>query len=89
LAEGIRILQPVRGDAVLAAVAESGGVVLAVDEPAIRAGREALARLGLYVEPTSAVVWQALREILKRAPNEDTIAILLTGSGLKSSAPLG
>jgi threonine synthase len=84
LAEGIRILQPVRGDAVLAAVAESGGDILAVDEAAIQAGRAALAGLGLYVEPTSAVIWQAAKEILKRAGNQATIAAILTGSGLKS-----
>jgi threonine synthase len=86
-AEGIRILQPVRGDAVLAAVAESEGDLLAVDEEAIGAGREALARLGLYAEPTSAVVWPAALEILIRAGKEDTIAVVLTGSGLKSTGP--
>lgn len=86
IAEGIRILEPVRGDAALAAVAESGGDILAVDEAAIRAGQSALARLGFYVEPTSAVVWPALSEILKRAGKQDTIAVLLTGSGLKSPA---
>ena len=89
VAEGIRILQPVRGDAVLAAVAESDGDILAVDEPAIQAGQDALARMGWYVEPTSAVVWPGLMEILKRAEKEDTIAVLLTGSGLKSAYPMG
>jgi threonine synthase len=88
-AEGIRILQPVRGDAVLAAAAESQGDFLAVDEPSIQAGRESLARLGLYVEPTSAVVWGALAEVLKRAGNEATIAVILTGSGLKAPPPSG
>ncbi|MBI3360296.1 MAG: pyridoxal-phosphate dependent enzyme [Chloroflexi bacterium] len=85
IAEGIRILQPVRGDAVLTAVAESGGDILAVDEEAIRLGQSALARLGFYVEPTSAVVWPALMEVLKKAGKEDTIAVLLTGSGFKST----
>jgi threonine synthase len=80
VAEGIRILQPVRGDAVLAAVAESGGSILAVDEPAILAGRNALARLGFYVEPTAAVVWEALAQ----TPGE--VVVVLTGSGLKSAA---
>jgi len=83
-AEGIRILQPVRGDAALQAVAESQGDILAVDEEAIAAGRAALAHLGLYVEPTSAVVWPGLLEILKRAAIEDTIVVVLTGSGLKA-----
>jgi threonine synthase len=79
-AEGIRVIRPVRGDTVLAAVAESGGDLVAVDEPAIRAGHNALAGLGLYVEITSAVVWEALARIAG-----DVVAIL-TGSGLKSAA---
>ena len=66
------------GDAVLAAVSESGGGFLVVDEAAIRAGHNALARLGLYVELTSAVVWEALSQV-----SGDVVAIL-TGSGLKT-----
>jgi threonine synthase len=79
VAEGIRVARPVRGDAVLAAIAESGGALLAVDEPAIAAGRDALARLGFYVEATSAVIWEAL----KQTPGE--CAALLTGHGLKTA----
>jgi threonine synthase len=79
IAEGIRVLQPIRGDAVLAAITESGGTMLAVDEPAIKAGRDHLARMGFYVEATSAVVWEALKE----APGE--VVVILTGHGLKSA----
>jgi threonine synthase len=79
-AEGIRVVHPVRGDAVLAAVVESGGDLVAVDEPAIQAGHNALARLGLYVEVTSAVVWEAL------AGYSGEVVAILTGSGLKSAA---
>ncbi len=77
VAEGIRVLRPLRGDAVLAAVAESGGTILAVEDDAIRAGHNALARLGLYVEATAAAVWDALA----RTPGE--AVVMLTGSGLK------
>ncbi len=80
LAEGIRVLHPARADAILAAIRESAGTLLAVDEPAIAAGRAALARLGLYAEPTSGIVWEALRQI----PGE--VVAVLTGSGLKSAA---
>lgn len=78
IAEGIRVFQPVRGDAVLAAIAESGGAVLAFDDDAIRAGREALAYLGLYAEPTCGVAWEAL----KQTPGE--VVVMVTGNGLKS-----
>ena len=82
LAEGIRILHPLRGDAVLAAVAESGGWMEAVDEPAIQAARDALGAAGLYVEPTSAVVWAAREAVLART--RGAVVMVLTGSGLKS-----
>lgn len=82
LAEGIRVLHPLRGDAVLQAVDESKGEMLAVDEEEIMPAREQLARRGLYVEPTSAVVWGALAQVVGKTP--EPIAIVLTGSGLKS-----
>ncbi len=83
LAEGIRVRLPVRGDAVLQAVAESGGSFLAVDEEEIMPARDALARLGMYVEPTSAVVWGALAQVSQELP--DPIVAVLTGSGFKTS----
>ncbi len=82
LAEGIRILRPVRGEAVMAAVDASGGLWCAVDEDEIREGAEALARQGLYVEPTSAVVWPALLSVGGDLPQP--IVAILTGSGFKA-----
>jgi threonine synthase len=82
VAEGIRILHPRRGDEVLAAVDESGGRMVAVDETEILEGRNLLSRLGLYVEPTSAVVWPALETTLEVLTNP--VVVVLTGSGLKS-----
>jgi threonine synthase len=83
LAEGIRILRPLRGDAVLAAVESSGGTFAAVDEPSILQGREALGRSGWHVEPTSAVVWQAVLDLGDQLPRP--VVVILTGSGLKSA----
>ncbi len=80
IAEGIRVFQPVRGDAVLAAIAETGGTVLAYEDDAIRAGREALAHLGVYAEPTCGVVWEALKQVT----GEGEGVVMVTGSGLKS-----
>lgn len=82
LAEGVRVSKPLRGDAVLAAVETSGGAFLAVDEEAILPGRDELARRGFYVEPTSAIVWDALRQVISDAP--EPVVVVLTGSGLKS-----
>jgi threonine synthase len=80
LAEGIRIARPIRLNAVLAAIRASGGRVVAIDEHQIESGRDALARAGFYVEPTSAVIWPALREI-RDVP--DPVVAVLTGSGFK------
>ncbi|MBN2385979.1 MAG: pyridoxal-phosphate dependent enzyme [Anaerolineales bacterium] len=81
LAEGVRVRTPLRAKAVLQVVTASGGTVLAVDEQEILPGRRALARLGLYVEPTSAIVWPALGEMLATLP--DPVVAVLTGSGYK------
>jgi threonine synthase len=87
LAEGIRVLQPLRGDAVLSTIATHQGTIVAVDEEEIIPGREQLARRGLFVEPTSAVVWGALAQLVGKLP--EPIAVVLTGSGLKAPAPGG
>ncbi|UCD98974.1 MAG: pyridoxal-phosphate dependent enzyme [Chloroflexota bacterium] len=81
IAEGIRIRQPLRGDQVAQSVQKSGGFFVAVEEDSIIPGRNELARLGFYVEPTSAVIWSALLESL--ADLKNPIVVVLTGSGLK------
>lgn len=82
IAEGIRIFEPLRGDHILKALDESKGFMVAVDEAEIIPARDELALQGLYVEPTSAVVWAALKQCL--AQLEDPIVLVLTGHGLKS-----
>jgi threonine synthase len=82
-AEGVRVVRPLRGDAVLAAIQESGGDILAVEEADLLAGHNDLARMGFYVEITSALVWPALRQVLAGNEPSDVVAIL-TGSGFKN-----
>ncbi|MDD5467108.1 MAG: pyridoxal-phosphate dependent enzyme [Anaerolineales bacterium] len=81
LAEGIRVRNPVRGDAVIDIVESSGGFFHAVSEEAILQGRVELARRGFYIEPTSAVIWEAALNHLHHLP-KPAVAVL-TGSGLK------
>jgi threonine synthase len=83
LAEGIRVRNPLRGDAVLRLLAENNGLMLAVDEEEILPGRDLLARQGLYVEPTSAVVVGGIHQLLGKTP--EPLVAVLTGSGLKYS----
>jgi threonine synthase len=77
-AEGIAIPRPARGSAILAAVRESAGRVVSLPEAAIAPAAHDLARRGLLVEPTAAVVWAARDEAM------GTTVIPLCGSGLKS-----
>ncbi len=81
LAEGVKVAAPVRAEAVLQALAAGGGSMCTVDEDEILPGREALARLGFEVEPTSAIVWSALRQTIRELP--DPIVVMLTGAGWK------
>lgn len=83
VAEGVRVSIPIRGDAVLSAIQSSRGTLLAVPEENILPGRDQLARRGFYVEPTSALVWDALGQIIEQAP--EPVVVVLTGSGLKSN----
>lgn len=83
LAEGIRVRAPLRLAALMQIIASGHGEFLAVDEAEILPGRDQLARRGLYVEPTSAVVWPALAQILPKISGP--VVAVLTGSGLKSA----
>jgi threonine synthase len=83
VAEGIRVRHPLRGDALLQMVTDYQGSFLVVDEDEIQLGRQRLARRGLFVELTSAVVWGALDQIVGKVP--EPIVIILTGSGLKNA----
>ena len=82
-AEGIRILRPIRGDAILAAVESTEGTLVAVEEDDISRGQAELAKRGFLVEPTSAVVWSALEQIGSEL--REPIVAVLTGSGFKTS----
>jgi threonine synthase len=83
LAEGVKVRNPVRGDALLRAAKTSRGAFVAVDEQYILPGRDELAHRGFYVEPTSALVWNAMEQVLENLP--DPVVVMLTGSGLKST----
>ncbi|MEK6256920.1 MAG: pyridoxal-phosphate dependent enzyme [Chloroflexota bacterium] len=85
LAEGVRIRRPINGDALIQIMNENSGLFVAVDEEHILSGRQNLASLGMYVEPTSAIVWNGLQQV-KHIINQldGPTVVILTGSGLKS-----
>jgi threonine synthase len=82
-AAGVRITHPVRKSAVLEAIGSMQGTVLMVEEAPLLTGWEALARRGFHVEITSALVWDAVRQVSRNIP--EPLVAVLTGSGLKES----
>ncbi|WP_211305269.1 threonine synthase [Crossiella equi] len=96
-AEGIAIAEPARGHQILTEVAATGGTVVGVPDEAVLAARADLARSGVYVETTSAVVWAAITAARTgQAPDSpawaaavphlraEDLVLALSGAGLKS-----
>lgn len=81
IAEGVRVRNPVRAKALLQEISNNGGQILVIEENAILTAYRELARRGIHVEPTSAIVWSALEQIIKVVPKP--IVLIMTGSGLK------
>lgn len=91
IAEGIATARPVRASSMLAAIKATGGNVVAATEEEIGEATLALARRGLFVEPTSATAAAGLTKLLASgeiASNERVI-VILTGSGLKATMRIG
>ncbi|MEK6222495.1 MAG: pyridoxal-phosphate dependent enzyme, partial [Chloroflexota bacterium] len=82
LAEGVRVMHPIRGDALIKLSEKYSVDILAVTEENIMLGKRTLAKMGMYVEPTSAIVWEGILFANENTP-PPSVAIL-TGSGLKS-----
>ncbi len=82
IAEGVKVVNPVRGEAILTRISNGRGMMVKVSDFELQRAYRQLAKLGIYCEPTSALVWAAARivEIRKYTP---TVAVI-TGSGYKS-----
>lgn len=90
VAEGIATTRPVRVKENMAALRETGGGTVAVPEEAILPAMHALARLGFFVEPSSAVAGAGYERLVADgtiSADEETV-IVLTGNGLKSADAL-
>jgi threonine synthase len=84
LAEGVRVRQPVRLEALLREIPPDCGTFVAIEESEIERAFITLAHQGVYVEPTSALVWAALERLYGKLP--EPIVLVITGSGLKYGA---
>src|SRR5580658_7909678 len=87
IAEGTAIAQPIRLPEVLGTLRETRGGAVMLSEAEIGAAMLDLARIGIYVEPTSAQAAAAFARLLATGtvrPDQTTV-LVLTGSGLKAT----
>ena len=87
IAEGTAITVPVRMPEVVAALRSSGGGGVSLTEAEIETEVVALARQGLYVEPTCAQGTAAYAKLLRDGAigAEELTVVVLTGTGLKAT----
>jgi threonine synthase len=91
IAEGTAIAKPLRLREVIGALRESEGGAVMVSEQEIADALLALARVGLYVEPTCASAAAAHAKLLASGAigREDLTVLVLTGTGLKATPRIG
>jgi len=87
IAEGTAIAQPLRGPECIAALRESGGGAVLLEEAEIAEAALSLARRGIYVEPTCAQAAAAFTRLLAdgRIAAREATVVVLTGTGLKAT----
>ncbi len=81
IAEGVTVSNPIRGDAILKKLKLHSGEIIGIDEVDIIPAYHEIATRGYFVEPTSALVWNAFKILAHRTPGPHIL--ILTGSGLK------
>jgi len=88
VAEGIRITEPVRSREILAALNETQGQAMSVQEEEIQQAHRQLAGSGLFVELTSAVAAAGLKRLVEEGAigSDECSVAALTGNGLKNLA---
>lgn len=84
VADGILVDEPVRGQQILQAIADSRGLALRVDNDDILDAQQRMHSRGFMIEATSAVPVAALPQIREQLDDAAELVIALTGSGLKS-----
>jgi threonine synthase len=88
MAEGTAIARPIRLREVLGTLRETRGGAVTLTEAEIGKATLDLARIGIYVEPTSAQAAAALSKLLETGTitPEQTTVLVMTGTGLKATS---
>ncbi|MBP7212987.1 MAG: pyridoxal-phosphate dependent enzyme [Anaerolineaceae bacterium] len=82
LAEGTMVSKPARGAEIIEKLKKDYDDILAIPEEDILPACHELAAMGIYVEPTSAMVFAALK---KSPVTHDKTVLVFSGNGLKYS----
>jgi threonine synthase len=83
VAEGVKVTQPVRASAILSKLLSGKGRIVSINETDLRDAWQQSAKQGMYMEPTSALVWAALNAF--STDFKTPIVAVISGSGYKSS----
>ncbi|NPV57971.1 MAG: pyridoxal-phosphate dependent enzyme [Anaerolineae bacterium] len=81
VADGVRIVNPTRARKIIEWMGRDRGHFVAVKEADIHKALSELSHMGVYIEPTAALAWAALGELIGKIP--EPIMLILSGSGLK------
>ncbi|MEM4570220.1 MAG: pyridoxal-phosphate dependent enzyme [Desulfurococcaceae archaeon] len=84
LADGIMVADPPRLGEIVQEVKTTGGEVVLVGNNEIVIALNELWEYGFLVEPTSASVFAAYKKLKSKIPENSTLLLVLTGSGLKT-----
>lgn len=85
LAEGTAVSEPVRAREIIEKLIRGKDDIIPVKEESIARSQLALAGMGLYVEPTAAMVWSVAESVLEdRGHSAGELVLILSGNGLKS-----
>ncbi len=81
VAEGVRVRVPMRAEAIIREILPQSGTMVAIEEERILPAYADLAARGVYVEPTSALVWAAYGAMAETLPQP--VVMVISGAGLK------
>jgi len=83
IAEGVRVTAPVRGQEIVSMLIKHNGCIVKVNDTDLIQSWNELRHEGVFLEPTSALVWAAYQQNQGKRYNNPVL--IMTGYGLKSN----
>jgi len=82
IAEGIKVETPIRSNFIISNLQKGKDSIEIINDKETISAIQDLSSMGIYVEPTSALVWAAYKKI--QVSHYGPVVLILTGYGLKS-----